>query len=62
MKKILILLLLIFVVIQFIRPAKNIHEVDQSKNVASVFQTPISVKNSLEVSCYDFHINNTVYP
>ena len=62
MKKILILLLLIFVVIQFIRPAKNIHEVDQSKNVASVFQTPISVKNILEVSCYDCHSNNTVYP
>lgn len=51
-----------FLVIQFIRPAKNIQLVDQTKTATSLFQTSLRVKNILEVSCYDCHSNNTVYP
>lgn len=62
MKKILIVLLVAFLAIQFIRPAKNIQLVDQTKTATSLFQTPLNVKNILEVSCYDCHSNNTTYP
>ena len=51
-----------FLAIQFIRPAKNIQLVDQTKTATNLFQTPLSVKNILEVSCYDCHSNNTTYP
>jgi hypothetical protein len=62
LKKILIVLLVAFLAIQFIRPAKNIQLVDQTKTATNLFQTPLSVKNILEVSCYDCHSNNTTYP
>lgn len=62
MKKILIALLIVFVAIQFFRPAKNIHPVVQEKTVESVFETPRNVSDILEVSCKDCHSNNTVYP
>ena len=62
MKKILIVLLIGFIAIQFIRPEKNIHPVDESKAVTSLFQTSMEVKTILEVSCNDCHSNNTVYP
>lgn len=62
MKKILTIILLAIIAIQFIRPTKNSQIVDPSKTVTSLFQTPLSVKNILEVSCLDCHSNNTVYP
>lgn len=62
MRKILIVLLVVFIVIQFIRPSKNIHPVEESKSATTLFQTPLSVKDILQVSCMDCHSNNTSYP
>ncbi|HUH74123.1 MAG TPA: heme-binding domain-containing protein [Chitinophagales bacterium] len=62
MRKILTVLLIVFIAIQFIRPAKNTHAVIESKKVTSLFETPRNVNNLLEVSCKDCHSNNTAYP
>lgn len=62
MKKILIALLIVFVAIQFFRPAKNISPVIQEKTLEAVFETPRNVSSILDVSCKDCHSNNTAYP
>jgi hypothetical protein len=61
-KKISIALLIVLVVIQFIRPAHNSSAAVPSKQVSAVVSVPDSVKQILEVACYDCHSNNTRYP
>lgn len=60
-KKILLALLAVFIIIQFIRPEKNLSD-DQSMNIATKYDVPADVKNILEVACNDCHSNKTVYP
>jgi len=68
MKKILktigILLLIAFVIIQFIRPEKNINTSESlmAKDISKVYGVPEDVHNILQTSCYDCHSNNTKYP
>jgi Haem-binding domain len=62
LKKITIILLIILVLIQFIRPPKNINTVDISKQISAVFTVPKNVGTILQKSCYDCHSNNTTYP
>jgi hypothetical protein len=65
LKKILLIVLTIFVSIQFIRPSKNItaNGDDGLKNdISVVYPVPENVKNILKASCYDCHSNNTYYP
>lgn len=66
MKKIirvtLIVLLIALVVIQFIRPAKNISEGIAVNDISTAYNMPGDVQDILKVSCYDCHSNNTVYP
>jgi hypothetical protein len=61
-KKILLVIGIVFVAIQFLRPAPNksyhILDTDISKMVA----TSDSVLSVLKNSCYDCHSNNTIYP
>ncbi len=61
-KKILIGLLIVFVIIQFFRPAKNISTAAQPNDIAAVYAVPENVQSLLKRSCYDCHSNNTVYP
>lgn len=61
-KKILLLLLIVFVVIQFIRPAKNAAPGVQQFNVETKYPTDVEVKSILKKACNDCHSNNTVYP
>lgn len=61
-KKILLALLVILVLIQFIRPAKNIHPGDQPNTLSKVYAVPDDVKNILDKACLDCHSNNTRYP
>jgi hypothetical protein len=61
-KKILIVLLLAFIVIQFIRPAKNISTAAEPAAITKVFAVPDSVNKIFEKACYDCHSNNTRYP
>ncbi len=60
LRKILIGLLIVFVVIQFIRPERN-KSTDNTKDIATVYAIPSDVQTILKTSCYDCHSNNTTY-
>lgn len=62
MKKILWLLLVVFIVIQFFRPAKNRTEAASPASIARLYPVPDSVARLLQVACNDCHSNNTRYP
>ncbi len=61
-KRIFQILLLAFVVIQFIRPAKNRAEGISNNDISKMYAVPADVEAILKTSCYDCHSNNTVYP
>ena len=61
-KKILIVLLIALVVIQFFHPAKNQSTGEQFNAVTKAYAVPKEVDDILKVSCNDCHSNNTVYP
>jgi hypothetical protein len=61
-KAALALLAVAFVVIQFIRPEKNISTTISTEGITKDFAVPDSVQSILKRSCYDCHSNNTVYP
>ncbi len=61
-KKFFLVLFLIFVAIQFIRPAKNIHNGPQPNDISTVYPIPADVDSILVVACKDCHTNNTRYP
>ena len=56
------ILLLAFIVIQFIRPAKNKAEGVSQNDISKIYPVPENVQAILKTSCYDCHSNNTVYP
>lgn len=61
MKKVLLLILLAFILIQFVRPEKN-----DSKNemnaMGTVMEIPVEVTKIIQTSCADCHSNSTKYP
>lgn len=61
-KKILIALLFIFIIIQFIRPAKNQSSEIAADDISKHFTVPQNVQMILQRSCNDCHSNNTHYP
>jgi hypothetical protein len=62
-KKILILLLIIFVIMQLIQPKKNISEGGLGENdISKVYNIPPDLHQTLQKKCYDCHSNNTRYP
>lgn len=60
-KKILIAVVAILVLIQFIRPEKNVSN-DHTYDISKKYDIPADVSNLLKVSCNDCHSNNTIYP
>jgi hypothetical protein len=62
LKRILLGLLIMLVLIQFIRPKKNIGIADTDKDIAHFVQVPDTIRNILKTSCYDCHSNHTNYP
>lgn len=62
LKKILLALLVILIVAQFFRPAKNQSEGPQANHIGTKYDIPADVKPILEKACYDCHSNNTKYP
>jgi len=56
------ILFLAFIVIQFIRPAKNKSEGISNNDITKAYPVPENVQAILKTSCYDCHSNNTVYP
>ncbi|HEY5408975.1 MAG TPA: heme-binding domain-containing protein [Ginsengibacter sp.] len=61
-RKILILLLVALITIQFIKPKKNISANKGAYDITSHFVVPNDIENILKISCYDCHSNNTIYP
>lgn len=61
LKKLLIGLLVAFVLIQFIKPEKNISG-DNTYHVSTKYTVPEDVDKILKVACNDCHTNKTEYP
>ena len=61
LKKILIVLVIVLVIIQFFRPNKNDSN-DQTYAISTKYELPNDVDHVLAVACYDCHSNNTRYP
>jgi hypothetical protein len=61
MKKVLLILLAAFILIQFVRPEKN-----DSKNemnaMSTVMEIPVEATKIIQTSCADCHSNSTKYP
>lgn len=64
LRKILLILLLVFVIIQFFHPDKNTDnsETADANDISRKFSVPNNVQEILQKSCYDCHSNNTNYP
>ena len=53
---------ILFVISQFIRPAKTNPPVDETRTIFARLSVPQDVTNILERSCQDCHSNKTVWP
>ena len=62
MKRILLVLLVILIAIQFFRPEKNIHPGAQPNDISTLYTVPGEVDSILVKACKDCHSNNTRYP
>ncbi|HOZ77164.1 MAG TPA: heme-binding domain-containing protein [Ferruginibacter sp.] len=63
-RKILLVLAIALVIIQFFHPDKNTDESTEAEanDISKVLNVPETVQNILQTSCYDCHSNNTNYP
>jgi hypothetical protein len=62
LKRFFLLLLVVFIFIQFFRPAKNISTDISANDITTKYAVPQDVQTILKTSCYDCHSNNTAYP
>lgn len=62
MKKVLFVLVVVLVLLQFYRPTKNVSAEVSVNAISQHYTVPNNVDKLLRVSCYDCHSNNTVYP
>jgi len=61
MKKILLGILVVIILIQFIRPEKNVSNIEIN-DITTVMEVPQEIKEIIKTSCADCHSNNTKYP
>jgi hypothetical protein len=62
-RKIIILLVVLFIVMQFIQPKKNVSASSPDEgDISKVYSLPDGLHNTLIKKCYDCHSNNTQYP
>jgi hypothetical protein len=61
-RKILTLMLVALIIIQFFRPEKNISTADQPNALAKVYPIPEDADTVMKKACYDCHSNNSHYP
>ncbi len=55
-------LLIVLVMVQFIRPARNKSGQPLPKDITKMYSIPDTVQTILKNACYDCHSNNTAYP
>ena len=61
-KRFLVVMLIAFIIIQFIRPEKNVSSAVAVNDISTKYQIPQNVMSTFKASCYDCHSNNTAYP
>ena len=61
-RKLFIIIVVIFLAIQFIRPARNNGMAESAKDITHYVHVPDTVQHILKTSCYDCHSNHTEYP
>lgn len=61
-KKIILILLAVFIIIQFFHPQHNISAEPQPNNITKLYVANEEIQNIFKTSCYDCHSNNTKYP
>ena len=61
-KKILLVILVVIITIQFIQPARNKSGQALPTDISKVYNIPAQVQSVLKNACYDCHSNNTNYP
>lgn len=61
-KVILVIIVMAFIAIQFVRPMKNSGNEIVAKQITAKYEVPQEVQQILKVSCYDCHSNTTHYP
>ncbi|GGK18567.1 heme-binding protein [Yeosuana aromativorans] len=61
-KIIALVLLVVFVGIQFVKTPRNQSDVVPKTDFMLVNDVPKAIGNKLQISCYDCHSNNTAYP
>ena len=61
-KKILLALLVAFIAIQFIQPARNKSVQVPPVHISKLYAMPQNVETIFQKACYDCHSNNTNYP
>ncbi len=61
-KKILLVILVALIAIQFIQPARNQGGQVLVTDIAMAYKVPDTVQTILKLACYDCHSNNTKYP
>jgi hypothetical protein len=61
-KKILLVILVVIIAIQFIQPARNKSGQVLPTDISKVYTIPNQVQSVLKNACYDCHSNNTNYP
>lgn len=61
-KKILLILFIVLIGIQFIRPQKNLSNEVLATDISNIYAMPQNVSVILKKACRDCHSNKTVYP
>ena len=60
-RTILLVVLALFIVLQFFRPARN-NSGDTQKSISTLYEVPPKIDTILKRSCMDCHSNKTTYP
>lgn len=60
-RNILLVVILVFIALQFFRPAKN-NSGDKHKSIVTRYDVPHNIDTILRRSCMDCHSNKTIYP
>lgn len=61
-KKVLLGIVIVFILIQFIQPKKNLSAQTSRNDINLLYPVPGNVKTILSKACNDCHSNNTKYP
>lgn len=62
LKRLLLLLVIVFVGIQFIPTKLNVSSEVYKTDFLNLYKGPKEISKKLKISCYDCHSNNTYYP